>query len=90
MKFFHKHTSFLLHSFAIYLAETQFGLVEPQHKDVLYGISKFLFVLALSCLLAVPFTATSKRIGEALFSRLMALRRLPQHLNVAVQSDRVQ
>ncbi len=60
--FFHKHTFsvYLLHSLAIFLAESLFGLVSPTEKTISYGLIKFAVVLAMTCIMAIPFTKLSE------------------------------
>ena len=55
--FMHRYTFpvFLLHSFSIYLSEKVLGLVHPQSNYIVYGVVKFLIVLLLTCVLAIPF-----------------------------------
>lgn len=62
INFFFRHTFaiYLLHSFAILLVETTFGLVNPQQKTISYGIVKLVLVLLVTLAMSPFFTrATS-------------------------------
>lgn len=64
--FFFKHTFsiFLLHTFAIYLSERLPYFANPGQKSIAYGISKFVVVLALTCLLAIPYSHIASGISS--------------------------
>ena len=64
LRFMYKHTFsiFLLHSFAIYLSEVVFNIVEPQNKDFIYGVKKLLIVLLITFILSVPYSYISSYI----------------------------
>jgi peptidoglycan/LPS O-acetylase OafA/YrhL len=69
--FFYRHTFsiYLLHTFAIFLAENIFGLVEPDKKNITYGLTKLTVVLVITCLLAVPFTSITQKISALLLRK---------------------
>jgi len=71
LRFLHKHTFsiFLLHSFAIYLADTVLGLVNPQEKTIAYGIIKLSVVLTITCVMSPFFTIVSRKITEYLIGK---------------------
>jgi len=47
---------FLLHTSAIFFAEEMFGMTNPDVKNWQYGVTKFIVVLILTILLALPFS----------------------------------
>jgi peptidoglycan/LPS O-acetylase OafA/YrhL len=57
LTFMHRYTFpvFLLHGLSICLCEEWFGLVHPQGNYVQYAILKSAMVLAMTCIMAVPF-----------------------------------
>lgn len=59
LDFLHKHTYAiaLVHTFAIFVAETLFGLNSPDGGALAYALTKLAVVMVITCGLAVPFTA---------------------------------
>ncbi len=70
LKFFHRHTYsiYLLHTFSIYIVERVFGLVNPIHKTIGYGLKKFLLVLILTCIMSIPFTYIADCVSKYLIA----------------------
>jgi peptidoglycan/LPS O-acetylase OafA/YrhL len=66
LKYLYRHTYsiFLLHSFAIFISETVFKLSHPQHKLILYGVTKLAVVLMITCLLVIPFSGISNFVTK--------------------------
>ena len=71
--FFHKNTFsiFLLHTFSIYLAEEIVGLANPSEKTITYGMIKLVVVLAITSILAIPFTQLSSTMTTLLMKKLL-------------------
>ena len=63
--FFNKHTFsiYIIHTFSIYVSENIFGLVDPQEKDITYGIVKIGSVLIITCILSPPYSKLSNRVS---------------------------
>ena len=63
--FFHKHTFsiYLLHTLSILLVEKIFYMIGYTDKTYIYGVSKFILVLGMSSVFAIPFTDVTKRIS---------------------------
>lgn len=69
--FFNRHafSVYLLHSFSIYVAETVWGLADPQVKDLRYGAVKFLVVIVITCILSLPYTRISEYLSTLVTSK---------------------
>lgn len=74
--FFHTHTFsvYLLHSLCIYLSEVILDTVEFTERTFSYGIIKFLIVLCLVALMAVPFTKLSQAVARSLNGKIKDIR----------------
>lgn len=71
--FRHTFAIYLLHSLAISFVEKQFNLVNPPHKTISYGITKFLLVLLVTLTVAPLFSKASSRVSNQLL--LLVARR---------------
>ena len=73
LKFYHLNTFsvYLLHTFSIYISENYFGLVNPPVKSVSYGLIKFIVVLTMCSLFAIPFTKFSKVVSQRIIDILV-------------------
>ena len=74
--FFHKHTFsiYLLHSLSIYASELLLDKVAFTQKTFLYGIVKFLIVLFLVAVMAIPFTRLSQAVAKSMNARIRDIR----------------